>query len=75
MILDLRCLDEGPQLARAPVGGCLLEVSVARLDVLPQKLGRPFCAPEVLERGIDVVRQIPLGLSQIADLGGLPAQA
>src|SRR5271166_419278 len=75
VILDFRWFDEGAEVAGAAVRGSFLQVGVAALDVLAEQLGSPLCLLEVLEGGIDVVRQVAFGLAQILDFGGVAINA
>src|SRR5579864_7943878 len=70
MELDFRRLNDGSQEARAAVGGGLFQVGVAGFHVFAKKFRGPFRVAEVLDRSVDVVRQIAfLSLAQILDLG------
>src|SRR6185437_14296316 len=66
--LDFRSLHDGPEQARATVCGSLLQVGVASLHIVAQYLRRPLRLPEILECGVNVVRQVALRLAQVLDL-------
>src|SRR6266511_801416 len=55
--LDLGALDPRAKQARASVGRSLLQISVLRDDLLAEERRGIFAAAEVVERGIDVIRQ------------------
>ena len=65
VILHLLRLDEGPQETRAAVGGGLLQVGVAALDVLTEQLRRPVGGAEVIERSVDIVGQVAFRLAEV----------
>ena len=71
VVLHLRRFHERSQQARTAIGRSLLQVGVAALHILAQQLGRPVSVAEVLQRVVDVVRQIAFGLAQVLDLRGL----
>src|SRR5580658_5621942 len=75
MELDFRRFDEGSQSARATVGGGLLQVGIAAFDVFAQKSCGPLGIAEVLERVVNVVGQIALGLAQVLDLRSFAVEA
>ena len=60
VVLHFRDLDKGSQQAGTAVGGILLQVRVSALHVGPQQFGRPLRVVEVVDRRVDVVRQIAL---------------
>ena len=67
--LHFRSLDERSELARAAVGGGLLQIGKAALHIRAQNFGDPLRRLEVLDGRLNMVRQIALGLAQVLDLG------
>src|ERR1035441_5204813 len=66
--LNLLRLDESSQGAGAAVGGGFLQIGVAAFDVLAEDGRDPRRFLEVVQRLVDVVGQIALGLAQVLDL-------
>jgi hypothetical protein len=75
MVLDLWHLHECAQQTRATICRRLLQVGATRLYVLAEQPRCPGCVAEVVDCGIDVVRQIALRLAQVGDLRLGPIQA
>ena len=67
VVLDLGRFDEGAEMARSTVGCRLLQIRKTALHILSQYGAGPLRAPEILNRRLDVVRQIPLRLPQSVD--------
>src|SRR5581483_1989033 len=74
MVLNLAWLDEGAQQARTAIGGRLLQVGIARLHVLAQHRGGPLRPAEILDRRVDIVRQVAFGLAQVLHLRDLAVE-
>src|SRR5712664_1613845 len=70
VILHLGRFDESTQLTRTAVRRSLFEISIAALHVRSEKGRGPFSLAKVVERRINVVRQIALRLTQVLDLCG-----
>src|SRR4029077_9177938 len=49
----------------ATVGGSAFQIGIAALHVRAEQLGGPVGFLEIINRGVDVVRQIPFGLTQV----------
>src|SRR4051794_26774021 len=74
VILDFRYFDERSQATRATIGCGLLEVGIPSLYVFTEQAGIPGGVSEVLERGVNIVRQVTFRTTQVVDLGGLAVQ-
>src|SRR5262249_5542394 len=60
-------LHKGSQQTRATVRRSFLQISIASLHIFAEQLCRPRRIPEVVNRRIDVVRQVSLRLPQVLD--------
>src|SRR6201987_6565107 len=60
VVLHFRRFHEGAKRTRATVGGGAFQVREACFYVGAQELGRPGGLLEIIQSGVDVVRQIPL---------------
>src|ERR1700731_4495603 len=72
--LHLGRLDDGAEETGAAVGRGLLEIGVAALDVFAEQGGGPVGVAEVVERGVDVVGKVAVGLAQVLDFGRIAVQ-
>ena len=61
VVLHLGYLNNRSKESRATVGGSLFEIREPVFHVFREQLVDPLGFPDVLERIVDVVRQIPLG--------------
>ena len=75
VILHFRSLYERAEQTWTTIGGGLLQVGVSALYVFAKKLRRPLRSHEVIKSCVDVVWQVPFGLSQILDFGYISLQS
>ena len=73
--LHLGAFDEGSQLARRTVGDGLLQFRIAALHVGAQNLRNPRRGLEVVNRLLDVVRQVAAAGAQIVRVGDVAVDA
>src|ERR1700675_3723483 len=65
VVLHLGRFYERAQQAGTAIGRCLLQVGVAALHVLAQQLRGPVCLAKVVQRLVDIIRQVAFGLAQV----------
>src|ERR1700729_3473249 len=75
VVLHLRRFHKRAQQPWAPIRGRLLQIRVSLFDVASQQRIGPLRSMEVLQCGVDVIRQEPLRLANILDLRRLPVEA
>src|ERR1700687_1192032 len=68
VVLHFGRFHERAQQAGTAIGRCLLQIGVAALHVLAQQLRSPVCLAKVVERLVDIIRQVAFGLAQVLDL-------
>ena len=75
VILHLGRFHKGSQQTRAAIGRSLFQVGVTALHIFAEKFCCPLRLAEIVERSVDVIRQVTLGLAQVFDLRGFAVEA